>query len=235
MKTFIAFLIAVAVVSSAAVTLGTQSSITISLEIKSNSANSSNLDTVVMLDLPDTLPGLAADLEHTVICVQASDSNFTIANSATALNSFMFMFGCTVDNTATTCDDLPEQGAIYNAMNGAGGSTDASGVIATGVLAAMSGGTLTTDTNTTINTITKTTAGITPTEIMANGLPNKTETEYFKCYAKMLTATGTNTGATIPTVAATYDATSYVTLTGSSSSVAAILAVAGSALASFAF
>lgn len=235
MKKFIAFCIAVALASCAAVTLGTESSVSISLEIKKNTANSSNVDTVVMLDYPDTLPTLAADLESAVICFQASDSNYTIANSATALNNFVFWFSCTVDGSAGSCDTLAKLGTQYSAKKGVAGTTDASGVLATGATTDMTGGTLTTDTNTTAQTITKTTAGITAAEMAANNLPNLTETEYFKCYAKMNAATGTNLGATVGTVAATYPAASNVTLKGASSSIAAILAVAGSALAAFTF
>lgn len=236
MKTIIALLISIGLVYSAAVTIGSQSSITISLEIKENSSNSSNVDTVVTLDYPDTFPTLVADAENTAICFRASDSNFTIANSATALTVFAYSYNCDIDGATATCDTADELDFRFRARVGSAGTTDGSGVLATGTTADMTGGTTTAAVNATTNTVVTTTAGITQTEIVANGLPNKTQTQYFKCYSKMTAATGTDFTSSVGTVAATYDATPInATIKGSSASVAAVLAVAGSLLASFAF
>lgn len=230
MKTIIALLFTVALASSAAVNLITSAGTTTSVEITTNSANSSLVDVAWNLDLPDTVP-TDDDIVNPTACFKASDSNFTIADTATGLSVFSIKWTCTA--TTGLCADLAAHDNAFEQASGSAG-TSTSGVYGTGALVANTG-TFAPTSNATTNVITRTISAVSPTEITSAGLPNMTETFYFKCYGLYNAATATDFVTGEATASTDLTATANITLSGSSSSVAAILAVAGSLAASFAF
>ena len=229
MKTIIALLFTVAVVSSAAVNLVTSAGTTTSVEITTNAANSSLVDVAWNLDLPATVPSVDATV-HPTACFQAADSNYTIANSSSTLSVFSIKWTCATG--AGACTTLAHHDTAFEQATGNVGTSTAAGALATGVLAANAG-TFTATSNSTTNVITRTISGVTAASMASNNLPNTTQTVYLRCFGLYNAATATDFTSTVAMT--TLTATANVTLKGSSSSVAAILAVAGSLAASFAF
>ncbi len=231
MKTIITLLFTVALASSAAVSLVTSAGTSTSIEISANSANSSNVDVAISLDLPDTVP-TANQTVHPTACFKASDSNFTIANSSTTLSVFAFKWTCAPADDA--CSDLAAHDNAFEQASGNAGTSSNTGALGTGVLV-VNGGTFAPTSNSSTNTITRTISAVTPAEMATANLPNMTETFYLRCFGLYNVATPTVFTTGVTTVDTSYTGNANVTLKGSSSSVAAILAVAGSLAASFAF
>lgn len=231
MKLIVSLMI-VALAMAAPTTLITDATATASVEISSNSANSSNVDLVFNLDYPDTFATLTDDTVNAVICFDSTNSNYTIANSASNLNAFGLRWTCTTGSGA--CSSIGAVNNAFLASKSAIGATTGAGAFNTGAMTAMTG-TFTGSTNTTTNVAIQTATGLTPTEMVGNSLPNTTQTAYLRCFAKFDAATATDLATGISDVAATYTATKNVTLKGASYGVTAVLAVAGSAIAALVF
>ncbi len=231
MKTIIALVCALAL-CSAATNLITDGGITTSIEITANAANSSNVDVAFMLDYPDTFPAEVEDASQITVCFQAAASDYAIANSSTAIVTWATKFLCAAGTGS--CDAITELGATFHQTSGTAGATTAAGLFNTGTLTNNTA-TFTATSNATTNILTETATAITPAQMTTAGLPNTTQTFYYRCFGKYGAATAGNIETGITGVAASITGTGNVTLKGSSSSVAAILAVAGSLAASFAF
>ena len=232
MKTIIALLCTVALASCVTYTLSTDNSITVSVGLTANTANSSNMDVAWMMDYPDTLPTEVAAATHPVICFDSAASNYSIANSATGLSTVAVSWSCATGTG--NCDALAEYDATFQQSAGTAGATTSAGAFNSGAMTANTG-TFTATSNATTQVITRTITAVTPAAMTSAGLPNSSSTYYLRCFGKLGAATTANIVTGLNDVAATLTAASNVTIKGSASSVAAILAVAGSLAASFAF
>ena len=232
MKTIIALLCTLALASCVTYSLTTSNTVSVSVGITANTANASNVDVAWMLDYPDTLPGETEDTTNPVVCFNAASNDYTVANSTTGLTVVGVKWACATGTG--NCDALAEYDDTFQQTSGTAGETTAAGIFNTGAMTA-NGGTFTATSNATTQVITRTITAVTPAAMTTAGLPNTSSTYYYRCFGLLGAATTANIVTGVSGVAATLTAASNVTIKGSASSVAAILAVSGSLAASFAF
>lgn len=233
MKTIIAIAMAIAMVSATSYTLATGSSYTFTLDITANSANSSLQDLAITLDAPDvTATNGVNDAVNAVGCVNVAVSNYTLAADTTNLAGFIAEWTC-----ATACNtNAGLTNAFVYSASSAVSYTHTGTVFATAAAMTDDPVAQTATTNATAFTHTETVTGATPANALAMSLPNMSQTFYYRCWAQINVATGIATGAAIANWATVLPtANGNVTVKGSSYGVAAVLAVAGSLAASFAF
>ena len=233
MKTIIAIAMAIAMVSATSYTLGTGSSYTFTLDVSANASNSSTQDLAVTLGAPDVTgtAGTASSV-NAVGCVNTDVANYTLAADATALSSFIARWTC--DASCNTNAGLTT-GFQYSATAAATYTHSTTAYAVAASTFADDPVTLAGTSNDTAFTNTQTLTGATPANAASMGLPNMTQTAYLRCWiqANLDTAVTTTGAITFGTNLATAGAN--VTVKGSSYGVAAVLAVAGSLAASFAF
>ena len=244
MKSIIVFICAVALVSATSYTLVTHNSISVSVDISANSANSSNADVVWSLDYPDSLPAEVEDTTNPVVCFKSENSDYSIANSTSGLTTVAVKWACATGTGS--CDSVDELGATFQQTSGTAGATAADGKFNSGTMTA-NGGTFVSASDTPSKISTQTISGVTSAEMISAGLPNTSSTFYFRCFGKLGSATTINIESGQNNVAALLTATSNVTIEGiptptstntttsSSTRVAIFLAVAGSLAATLAF
>ena len=234
MKTFIALLLALSIASCAVNTLITSNSVTVAVEIKANTANSSNVDVAWTLDYPDTFPTEVVDTTNPVVCFNAASNDYAVANSSTGLTVVGAMWTCSSGGSAGDCDTIGEIDTTFAQTSGTAGATTAAGQFNTGVTVANTG-TFTATVNATTNLITRTITAVTPAAMTTAGLPNTSSTYYYRCFGELGAATAATLTTGISNVVGTLTATANVTVKGSATGSMAILALAGSLMASLAF
>lgn len=232
MKTIIAIAMAIAMVSATTFTLGSSGGYTFTLDITANSANSSTSDLAITLDAPDvTATNGANDAVNAVGCVNTAVSNYTLSADTSNLIGFIAEWTC-----ATACNtNAALTNAFVYSVSTAVGYTHTGTVYATAAALSDDPVAQTASTNATAFTHTETVSGATPAQAALLGLPNQSQTYYFRCFLKVNTAGDINTGAAVTFGTALPTAGANVTVKGSSYGVAAVLAAAGSLVAAFAF
>lgn len=233
MKLLLSFLISIALVSAGSFTLVEGSSTIMSLELNKNSANSSNMDVAFVADLPDAFPTLPNRSNYTVICFDAGNENYTIALSTGNLPTFGIKFSCPSTNTA--CTTISQVNTHFEARGTTSGSKDSDGRLDTGAMTEFAQ-TFTATQEDSTNVARRSAEGLTPANMVSNGLPNTTTTGYYSCYADLGSDHATDLAGGVSNVWGDYQTTNNVTILGSNSArVGAVVALAGSLAASFIF
>lgn len=232
MKILIAFVLTITLALAGETTILEAGGVKTTIRIDTNSANSSNVDLAFSVDYADTFPAEDDDTTNVVVCVDAGDSKFTIANSSTSLSFFALQWVCTPG--AGNCTDIASVDDSFDAYQSNNCSTSASGVITT-TGAATFNQTFTSNRTVSTNTAVRKATGITATEMEANRLPNKTSTNYYMCYGALSGTTSENLGSGVANVATTFTQTNNLTLKGSAKSIIATVAVIGSLVTSMTF
>ena len=231
MKIIIALLIAVSVASAATV-LAEASSYKFQITFSKNSSNSSNSDVVIGLVVPSITAPMTASLFSTGACINTAVANYTVAADSTTLLGFAAEWQC-----HATCGSLA---AVYNAFTFYSGSffgmTTAGVASSQSTLSAVVLPLGTSGSNDTSKEVMYSFTALTPANLATLGLPNTSQSFYLRCYARFNNAaTAALAAGATPFSTLLNGNAKNLTLTNSGYEVAAVLAVAGSLVASLAF
>ncbi|CAI2380064.1 unnamed protein product [Moneuplotes crassus] len=181
MKVLLVLIITIAVVTSRVVhTLAAANNYWVSLIFSENSSNSSNTDLTVALTTPST----AMDNSYytSVACVDTSDSDYEITTDKTNLKTLAFEWQC--DTTCSSISNIVSGAATFKLGYTTSSSTNNGTIYSTSSAATTSSITFTSSSNTTALQARHTATNLTPSTLAANYLPNKSETFYYRCFAR---------------------------------------------------
>jgi hypothetical protein len=231
MKIIIALLIAVSVASAATV-LAEASSYKFQITFSNNASNSSNSNVVLGLVVPNITAPMTASQYSTGACINTAVANYTVAADTTTLLGFGAEWQC-----HSTCGSLA---AVYNAFTFYSGSNfgvTAAGVASTqAALSATATPAGSNGSNDTSIEVMHSYSALTPANLATLGLPNSTQSFYLRCFARFNNVASAALAGGVANLSTTLNGNAKnLTLTNSGYEVAAVLAVAGSLVASLAF
>lgn len=229
MKLLFSFLLALSLVSATSYILASGTTVTYTMELDRNPNNSSNMD--LTLGLTYTVSPFAATgtSVNSIVCIDTAVANFSLT-SATGLSIMAAKWTCDAGCAAVTALDTS-----FEVRGGSNANYSSNEFNSGGVLTALSGVTFTERANLTTNTNNQVASGLTPANLAAGGLPNASQTFYYRCFAQGNSATAIDYTAALDTIITTHaTSTANVTVVGGAYGIAVGVS-AFAALASFVF
>lgn len=220
----------VSMVAASATTLAESGDYKFTIKFSMNSSNNSNSDVQLGLKVGSTSQPLTNSYYATGACVNVAMSNYQLSTASTSLKGFGIEWWC-----SSTCTSLA---AVYNSVKYYGGMNwgqDTSHVVSLTSSTEVTSPTGTDAMDSGDKKVTHTFSGLTPTMLASTMyLPNMTETWYVRCFANFNHASSMNLAGSIANLESSLGNGKNLSLKGSGFQVAAILAVAGSLVASLA-
>lgn len=227
MKVFFALLITISLVTATSYILSEGNSVSYSLDLSRNPNNSSTTDvTLGVTYLSHTLPGTATSV-NSVVCIDTAVANYSLTGTVSGLTVMAAKWTCDAG-----CATVAAFSTSFEVRAGSNANYTASDFNSGGILTAFSGVTFSTRGNTTSYSNFQVAEGLTPANLASAGLPNDTQTFYYRCYSQGNDATAIDYTAALDTISTTHtNGTANVTVVGGATKMAAgvsLLAALGS-------